>query len=705
MTEKIKTINDKVIEHSFYLLFFLVPLILTPFNYELFEFNKMMLVYLLTTVIVAAWLMKMIAQKKILFRRTFMDFPFLIFLGSQILSTLFSIDRHTSLWGYYSRFHGGLISTFSYLLLYWAYVANMNHKKTLSALRYALFAAVLVTLYGVAEHFGIDAKYWVQDVRNRVFSSLGQPNWLAAWLVAIIPLTWGLALNSKSKGQKSKLQSKIQEFSKLAPYFLFLVFYLCLLYTKSRSGLLGFTATFLVFWGLIFLVDCRQRRQKSFSSFFRPYLKPFIIFTFFLFLLTSLVGTPWTPNLKQLGAKIQGVETPKEKPPPTISDQPAISESGEIRQVVWKGALEIWKHYPLFGTGVETFAYSYYWYRPREHNDLSEWDFLYNKAHNEYLNFAATSGTVGLLANLSLIGAFSFWVLRQVIKDKKNTHKHLIIALLAGFISIPVTNFFGFSVVAVALLFFLYPAMGIALARTKEKEAVERQSKIGTAQYGEIIFALIIASFILIKLGLFWYADTLFARGGKLSDNGWHKEAYQTFQWATAIRPGEPFYHDEFALAAANLAVLAEQKQEATLSAQLIEVAISESDKALKISPYHLNFWKNRTRVFYKLAEIDEEYSQAALASLLQAAELAPTDAKIHYNLGLLYVRVGQEEEAIKTLEKTVELKPNYADARYALALFYEKDGKIEEAREQLEYILEKIDPNHEAAKEKMKEL
>lgn len=692
MTEKIKTISDKVIEHGFYLLFFIVPLILTPFNYELFEFNKMMLVYSLTTVIVAAWLIKMVLQRRLLFRRTFLDIPLLIFLISQFLSFLFSIDRHTSLWGYYSRFHGGLISTFSYLLLYWAYVANMNHKKTLSALRYALFAAVLVTLYGIAEHFGIDAQYWVQDVRNRVFSTLGQPNWLAAWLVAIIPLTWGLALNSKSKMQK---------FSKFAPYFLFLVFYLCLLYTKSRSGLLGFTAAFLVFWGLIFLVDFRQSKQKSFSTIFRPYLKPFLIFTLSLLFLTSLVGTPWTPNLKQFGAKLQGVETPREEPSATIS------ESGEIRQVVWKGASDIWKHYPLFGTGVETFAYSYYWYRPREHNDLSEWDFLYNKAHNEYLNLAATSGTIGLLANLSLIGAFSFWALRQVIKDnKKNAPNHLIIALLAGFIATPVTNFFGFSVVAVALLFFLYPAMGIVLARTKEKEAaVERQSKIGTVQYGEIIFTLIIAFFILIKLGLFWYADTLFARGGKLSDNGWHKEAYQAFQWATAIRPGEPFYHDEFALAAANLAVLAEQKQEATLSAQLIEVAISESDKALKISPYHLNFWKNRTRVFYKLAEIDEEYSQAALASLLQAAELAPTDAKIHYNLGLLYVRVGQEEAAIKTLEKTVELKPNYADARYALALFYEKDGKIKEARAQLEYILEKIDPNHETAKEKLKEL
>ncbi|MDO8734650.1 MAG: O-antigen ligase family protein, partial [Elusimicrobiota bacterium] len=36
------------------------------------------------------------------------------------------------------------------------------------------------------------------------------------------------------------------------------------------------------------------------------------------------------------------------------------TESGQIRLIVWKGALEVFKHYPIFGSGVETFAYSYY---------------------------------------------------------------------------------------------------------------------------------------------------------------------------------------------------------------------------------------------------------------------------------------------------------------------------------------------------------
>jgi O-antigen ligase len=57
----------------------------------------------------------------------------------------------------------------------------------------------------------------------------------------------------------------------------------------------------------------------------------------------------------------------------------------------------------LFGTGVETFAYAYYFVRPQAHNLTSEWDYLYNKAHNEYLNYFATTGFIGLGTYLLVI--------------------------------------------------------------------------------------------------------------------------------------------------------------------------------------------------------------------------------------------------------------------------------------------------------------
>src|SRR3972149_7293051 len=148
-------IASRIIEYSFYALLIIVPLILTPYNYELFEFNKMLTVYWLTTVIAAAWISRMIINRKLIFNRTPFDIPLLLFLASQIISTIISIDPHTSFWGYYSRFHGGLLSTLAYLTLYYAYVANMA-EKTKNAISVTLTTAVIVASYGILERLGID---------------------------------------------------------------------------------------------------------------------------------------------------------------------------------------------------------------------------------------------------------------------------------------------------------------------------------------------------------------------------------------------------------------------------------------------------------------------------------------------------------------------------------------------------------------------
>ncbi|MCG2692375.1 O-antigen ligase family protein, partial [Microgenomates group bacterium] len=315
---------NKIIALSFYCLFIVVPLILTPYNYELFEFNKMLTVYFFTIIIASAWIIKCIHQRKILLCRTPFDLPLLLFLLSQILSTIFSIDRHTSVWGYYSRFNGGLLSTISYITLYYAFVSNAVSVK--NSLKVILSTATIVSLYAIAQHFGIDKHVWVQDVQNRVFSTLGQPNWLAAYLIAVIPLSrW------------------------LAPLFLITIYF-----TKSQSGIAAALITlFLMF--VFFVVKKRS-------------LKIFLIIAL---LFSGLFYLKSSGLILSNQAVTQAIEQEN-------LTRAGGSSSLLIRRVVWQGAIDIWKHYPLFGSGVETFAYSYYNFRPASHNLLSEWDFLYN---------------------------------------------------------------------------------------------------------------------------------------------------------------------------------------------------------------------------------------------------------------------------------------------------------------------------------------
>src|SRR3989344_8549086 len=123
---KIIRICNKVIEYSFYAIFILIPLAIAGDTSELFEFNKMWLAFCLGVIITAAWTIKSIVKKELRIQKTPLDIPILLFLLSQLLSTIFSWDRHVSIWGYYSRFNGGLLSIILYIFLYYAFVNNFT---------------------------------------------------------------------------------------------------------------------------------------------------------------------------------------------------------------------------------------------------------------------------------------------------------------------------------------------------------------------------------------------------------------------------------------------------------------------------------------------------------------------------------------------------------------------------------------------------
>ena len=564
----------------------------------------MVFVYLTTTLITGLWLIKIIREKKIIFRRTLLDIPLLIFLGSQILSTIFSIDTRTSLLGYYSRFNGGLFSSISYSILYWAYVSNMNREKTLYAIRYTLYASVLVSIIAVLEHFGINitcglmgqglSSCWVQDVQNRVFSTLGQPNWLATWLIALIPLILYKILDS-------------QNIKRIFLYFLSILLFAALLFTKSRSAILGFIVADLIFWIFAFFI-----KRKS-------VIVPLIISNLFFIFLFLIVSTPWNPTKIINSEKVQG---------PAL--ETGGTESGTIRKIVWKGAFEIWLHYPILGSGPETFAFSYYQFRPVEHNLVSEWDFLYNKAHNEYLNMAATTGTLGILSYLYLAV-----MIFLVFLKKPNLFS---VSLAAGFSGILIANFFGFSTVSTQLQLFLFPALAITINNEKLiskacRCAVTNNKKINSAQKIAIGIILLLTSYFLLLLGRYWYADTLFA-----------KNDVSSLKKAIQLSPQEAVFHNK----------LAE-----------VNLSVSESNKAIEISPNNVNLLRSQAGIYLKLAISDPKYLGSAKTTLLRAITKAPTDAKLLYNLALVYVRTGEIDQATKLLKKVIEMKSNYKEAKY----------------------------------------
>ena len=637
----------------------------------------MLLTYGLTVIILSAWTIKMILQKKIIFQKTPLFWPLLLFLGSQIAATIYSINIHTSIFGYYTRLNGGLLSIITYLILYFAFTSNINqaHPRFIRRCLTALTAsAFLICGYGILEHWGIDDQYWIQDVKSRVFSTLGQPNWLAAWINSLIFLPIAGFFNSQTKNLK-KLS--------IIHYSLSIILYTCLLFTGSRSGFLALVIIYPFFW-LTAFISLKNKKQLQ---------KPFLITTISFLFLTIL----FTPPIKSISYLDPSQLT-------QFDSTQGISASEDIRKVVWKGAINLGKKYPILGTGVETFAYSYYWTRPQEHNLLSEWDFLYNKAHNEYLNYFATTGILGLGSYLFLIGSFIFWNIKMIKKPSTPIH----LALFSGWLTILITNFFGFSVVAVNLLFFLIPAIIYAINNRKQLKTNDAQFTNKLSKFQKISLGLV-SLFIFYTLYLilsYWLADYHFNKAEKLQKQGQYSLAYQEYQQAMQKNPREPLYKNNAATNLAYLSLLFTQQKEASSAAQFALQSEELAQKALFENPYHLNFYRQYAQTLYVLSQIDNhQYFEKIKTALYAAQELAPTDPKITYNLGVIEYRLGNKEQATIWLEKTITMKPNYEIARLWLAKFYQAKEENQKAQEQLEYLLKYINPENQEAKEILKEL
>lgn len=642
----LKTFASKTLEYSFYLLLFFTPLILWPHTSEIFELNKMFFVYLLTIIITASQLTLWAIDKKITLKRTPLDLAILLFLASQILSTIFSIHPYTSLVGYYSRWHGSLLSTTSYIILYYILInnfSNSDNKSKILNLTYSILgSSIIVSIYAVLEKLGIDKNLWVQDVQNRVFSSLGQPNWLAAYLLAIIPLP--VYLFSK------KNYLHIITFSLL---------FISIIFTKSQSGLAALVIVLII-------------------TSFHLSLKHKKIIYLILFLLTGSISLYlYKPHA------ITNPITSLNKINPFYSTTETIaredleqrgnggSDSMAIRRVVWDGAVRLGLKHPLLGTGVETFAYSYYQTRPNAHNLLSEWDFLYNKAHNEYLNIFATTGFTGIGTYLLLIFWFIFWYLKRINNKSKISN-----ALFLGFLSILITNFFGFSVVIIGLYFFIFPAIIIS---QKEPRQITIPIKIHPSIF--LIPIIIITSHLLLNTYNYWQTDIIYNAGKNNLSAGNLKESLDLLEKAHLRMPQEALYTTSLAQAQSQ-AVAAINSQlensEASLSAETISAAnilkqdlLKKAEGNIKLSlsqnPHHTTIYKTAATSEIYLSLVDPKYTQEALNILLKLNELAPTDAKVIYNIGLLYETLAKKDEAQVAYIKAIEIKSNYDIAKERL--------------------------------------
>ncbi len=751
---KIKGLIDKAIYCLYCCLFAITPLIMTSITSELFEFNKMIFIYLIISLITFFWLLKIILAKKIFIQKTPFDIPIFLFFISQLLSTLFSIDPHTSLFGYYGRFNGGLISIIAYLLLFYGFVSNIEIRveNVIRILKISLIVSFLVILWGLPGRFGHDLSCllfmnqfnnncWTDQFRpsERMFSTLGQPNWLGAYLA--VNFFIGLYFLLEKLPANLKFEEEVLRRWENTKYLILYTLYLTvnfssILFTRSRSAVLAVIIGF----GVMVLL------RGNFSKLKKPILI-FISLVFILPILFFQTGVQRfdqliTPNyylslVKKKLARPVKQTTKAQKQNVTAPSDYNVTESGDIRKIVWEGAIQLGKKYPILGSGLETFAYSYYFVRPQAHNLTSEWDYLYNKAHNEYLNYFATSGFVGIASYLIFIISIVLYSLdnfkSQISKVKieiKNSKSYnetieqwnnevlLISCLLLSWFTILVTNFFGFSTSVINLYFYLIPAMLFFVINKKDRSVWVKDLNLTVAKFRiTLIIISLLAISAIIYLFSYFLADVTYAKADSFSKLGDYQTAASLLERALKLKY-EHVYEDKLSYTLANLAFIASYQKEEEAAKKFILLAQTYNQKSLKTSPKNILYWKTKAKneyLFYQVT-LDKKYLEEGIKTLDQAKELSPTDPKIPYTQAIFYSLLEDETKdkeqkskyealSIAAINETIHLKSNYRDGYFLKGQLLKKYNQNEEAKKAFQYILKNINSTDAESIDELKEL
>jgi len=260
-----------------YLLIFSVPLFFLPWTTNILDFNKQLLLFVLVFVSLLCWFSRSLIFNKIEIKLSFLNFPIIILVLTTALSTIFSLSRYGSFWGWPLIVSSSFLSLLCFVVFYFL-IANLFRKDELPFLFFTLFlSGFFVCLFFILQFFG---KFILPFDFTRVnsFNTIGTINsltiFLSLLLILILPFFFW-----------------VKKFLKIVAVIFGLLFFTVLLLVNSKIAWLVLVAGMIIlFSGGIF-----HFQKISQINFLPLVMVVLIISLFFLSFRFSLPGLPNIP--------------------------------------------------------------------------------------------------------------------------------------------------------------------------------------------------------------------------------------------------------------------------------------------------------------------------------------------------------------------------------------------------------------------------
>jgi O-antigen ligase len=302
------------------------------------------------------------------------------------------------------------LELFAYFLLGFLIIKNVTTRKQIKRIVYVLvIMGFFEAFYGMYEMYNKNPRLlFLKKVHyvDVVTGTFVNRNHLSGYLEMIIPIALGLIIARISLFSLAglKWRDKILRLSEkgLSMNLLLsagiVVMAVAIIFSESRSGVFILIFTFIIFFELTVLYFGRVKERQK-------WIKNFLKVSFVIITIVALnVG---------IGSVIERF---------ALDD---LLHEG--RPVVWGKVVEIIGDYPLFGTGLGTFASIYPAY------DESGKSVRYSHAHNDYLEFLSELGIVGLIL---LFGGLAFIVVSSFLIWRVRRHPEVKGLALGGIVGI-----------------------------------------------------------------------------------------------------------------------------------------------------------------------------------------------------------------------------------------------------------------------------
>ncbi len=358
--------------------------------------------------------------------------PLAIYLIFIVVATIFSLDPATSQWGTYTRQNGlwGNLFYLSWALSLLLSLAlsepELRLKRIMIYLKGAATVSFVVALYAVAQVLGWDLVAWAESpaVTGRALSSLGQPTYLAGFLLLTIPLSFYLVKKVQGGQRWFWLLTAIAQIAGL-------------IVTGTRSALL---ILILVGAGYLVFVATKQGDKRK------------------------VLGAGVVALILILGLFIGWLG---------VKDQARLSEFKEfhvgslgLRGELWIEGVAAFKERPWLGYGLDNQAEAYLYQYRSELMQYLRPDIYSDRAHNLLLDILLVGGLVGLILSI-LFG----WSVLNLYPRSKETESHLTQCLAITGLSYILFLTLNFSVIVTSVyawfLLAIFLSLGLPAPKTK----------------------------------------------------------------------------------------------------------------------------------------------------------------------------------------------------------------------------------------------